>query len=100
VRAIVCNVVAVDRVTMRDTKSYCGILLDDNNRRPICRLHFNRAKKYVGLFDDSKNETRHALEQTKDLYQFADQLRAAATRYSEAAPSKPTASEEGASPDG
>ena len=36
---------------MRDVQSYCGILLDDNNRKPICRLHFNGSKKYVTLFD-------------------------------------------------
>jgi hypothetical protein len=81
VRAIVCNVVPVDRVVMRDSKSYCAILLDDNNRKPICRLHFNRTQKYVGLLDDEKKETRHAIERIEDLYSHADALRAAATRY-------------------
>src|SRR5699024_4173156 len=41
VKAIVRKVVSVERVTARDTKSYFGVLLDDNNRKPICRLHFN-----------------------------------------------------------
>jgi hypothetical protein len=58
-------------------------LFDDNNRRPICRLHFNRSKKYLGLFDEAKNETRHVLEQVSDLYKFTDRLRAAALRYLE-----------------
>lgn len=37
VRAILSELVDIERVVMRDTKSYCGILLDDNNRKPICR---------------------------------------------------------------
>ena len=49
VKAISREVVNVRRVAVRDTKSYCGILLDDNNRKPICRLHFNSSQKYLGL---------------------------------------------------
>lgn len=45
VRAILRKTVLVNRVVMRDVQSYCGILLDDNNRKPICRLHFNSSKK-------------------------------------------------------
>jgi len=38
VRAIVSSIVEPKRVYIRDTQSYCGILLDDNNRKPICRM--------------------------------------------------------------
>ncbi|KPA15830.1 prophage Lp2 protein 6 [Candidatus Magnetomorum sp. HK-1] len=51
VKAIVRDIIDINRVCMRDTKSYYGILLDDNNRKPICRLHFNSlTKKYIGIF--------------------------------------------------
>src|SRR5690606_16607120 len=50
VKAIVRAVVDAKRIVHRDTQSYFGILLDDNNRKPICRLHFNRSQKYIGLF--------------------------------------------------
>lgn len=59
----------------RDTQSYFGILLDDNNRKPIARLHFNRSQKYIGLFDENKSETRHAIVNLNDIYAYADQLR-------------------------
>lgn len=81
VKAIVRESVEAHRVVMRDTQSYCGILLDDNNRKPICRLHFNRAQKYVGLFDQEKNETRHPIENLDDIYAFADQLKKTALGY-------------------
>ncbi len=81
IRAIVREVVDVKRVVGRDTQSYFGVLLDDNNRKPICRLHFNRTQKYLGTFDVEKNETRHAIDSVDDIFQFADQLRATVSGY-------------------
>ncbi|MEN5064090.1 type I restriction endonuclease [Achromobacter aegrifaciens] len=81
VKAIVRAVVDVKRVVQRDTQSYMGILLDDNNRKPICRLHFNRAQKYVGLFDESKNETRHPISSIDEIYNFSDSLRKTVSFY-------------------
>jgi predicted type IV restriction endonuclease len=74
VRAIVCQKFSPDRIVHRDTKSYFGILLDDNNRKPICRLHFNANQKYIGLFDENKKETRHPIEKITDIYQFSQEL--------------------------
>ncbi len=81
VKAIIRSVVGVKRIAMRDTQSYCGILIDDNNRKPICRLHFNRGQKYLGTFDQEKNETRNPIESVDDIYNFADQLRTTAGYY-------------------
>ncbi|MFT7002265.1 MAG: hypothetical protein ACJAVW_003304, partial [Spirosomataceae bacterium] len=39
--AILRRKLSIDRIVHRDTQSYFGILLDDNNRKPICRLHLN-----------------------------------------------------------
>lgn len=44
IKAIVGARIKASRVYMRDKESYCGILLDDNNRKPICRLHYNGKK--------------------------------------------------------
>lgn len=81
VKSIVRTVVDVRRVTLRDTKSYCGVLLDDNNRKPVCRLHFNRNQKYVGLFDNNKVETRHAIDSVDDIYGLADKIRETVSFY-------------------
>jgi hypothetical protein len=75
VRAIACSEVASDRIVPRDTKTYFGILLDDNNRKPIARLWFNRSKKYLGLFDDNKVEIRIPITKVEDIYAHADHLR-------------------------
>ncbi|RLP82774.1 restriction endonuclease [Mycetocola lacteus] len=83
VRAIVCSDVDVDRVVYRDAKSYFAILFDDNNRKPIARLHFNRAQKYLGLIDADKNETRIPIEHPTEIYTHADALRETVRRYHE-----------------
>jgi len=57
VRAILCAKVNVMRIVNRDTQSYFGILLDDNNRKPICRLHFN-GKKNIFLFSTRVRKPR------------------------------------------
>lgn len=80
VRAILRKTVAVNRVIMRDVQSYCGILLDDNNRKPICRLHFNGSKKYVTLFDTEGGE-RVDINSLDDLYGLASRIRAAVQRH-------------------
>ncbi|WP_159942079.1 MULTISPECIES: type I restriction endonuclease [unclassified Nocardiopsis] len=82
VKAIACSEVKPQRIAHRDSKSYFAILLDDNNRRPIARLHFNaRSKKYLGTFDADKNETRHPLESIDEIYLHADKIREAVRHY-------------------
>lgn len=75
VKAILREVVAPDRVAMRDTKSYCGILFDDNRRKPICRLHFNTSQKYLGLFNEERNEERISIEGLDDIFQYGERLK-------------------------
>ena len=80
IRAIVCNQVDVSRVTHRDAKTYCAVLLDDNNRKSIARLHFNRSQKYVGIFDEDKKETRRPIDSLEQIYALSDELRATVER--------------------
>lgn len=74
VRAIVAKCVAPTRVFHRDTKSYMGILLDDNNRKPICRLWFNAKQKYLGVVGADKEETRIPIDSVVDIYQYSEKL--------------------------
>lgn len=72
--AILRRKISTDRIVHRDTQSYFGILLDDNNRKPLCRLHLNAGTKYIGIFDEQKNETREVIQSIDDIYQFEDRL--------------------------
>jgi hypothetical protein len=75
VRAILSEIINIERVQMRDTISYCGILLDDNNRKSICRLRFNTSQKYLGLVDESKKEEKVPIESVSDIYKYSEQLK-------------------------
>lgn len=69
-----------NRVFHRDTQSYFGILLDDNNRKPICRLMLDKEKKYIVLFDDVK-ERKEQIMSLDDIYQYSDVLIKTVEKY-------------------
>lgn len=78
VRSILRSVINPRRIFMRDAQSYCAILLDDNNRKPICRLRFNNSQKLsLGLFNEKKEEERLALETIDDIYNYEERLKSA-----------------------
>lgn len=72
--AILRRKLPIERIVHRDTQSYFGILLDDNNRKPLCRLHLNGKNKYIGLFDKNKNESRQLINTIDDIYLFEKEL--------------------------
>ncbi len=80
VQAIGAEIVDPDRIAIRDAKSYCAILLDDNNRRPICRLHFNKKKMAVTFFAGEK-ESRIDIDKVSNIYQYRDLIREAILKY-------------------
>lgn len=82
IKAILTKHTSPDRIVMRDTKSYCGVLLDDNNRKPICRLHFNYSVKYIGVFDFDKTEKRIQINAISDIYQYEKELIETLSYYS------------------
>lgn len=81
VQSILRTVIDSKRIKYRDTQSYFGVLLDDNNRKPICRLHFNRSQKYIGFFDDNKKETKHPIDSLDDIFNLGDELKNTIYRY-------------------
>lgn len=82
VRAILRELIPVKRISIRDAKSYCAILLDDNNRKPVCRLYFNSPKKMsVGFFSPGKEEERVSIKDLDDLYKHVDKLHATVLGY-------------------
>lgn len=80
IKALLRDLVDVSRIAMRDTKSYCGILLDDNNRKPICRLHFNYSQKYIEIITNKAGE-KHPINDLNDIYRFCDSLKSTLKEY-------------------
>ncbi len=81
VKTILRQAIPVSRIVYRDAQSYFAILLDDNNRKTICRLYFNSAHKYIGLFDENKKETKVELLSLDDIFLHAAALLKCVTAY-------------------
>lgn len=62
------------RICYRDFQNFFSVLLDDSIRQTICRLWFNGNKKYLGLFDENKKETKFEINKLDDIYNYSEQL--------------------------
>jgi hypothetical protein len=82
IKAILRESVAAERIAIRDQVTYCGILLDDNNRKPVVRLWFNNSQKYISLFDNAeRKETKVPIAKLDELYKLTDRIKASAMTY-------------------
>ncbi len=80
IKSIVRDLIDVRRVGLRDGKSYCAVLVDDNNRKPLARMHFNRKQWFLGLLDGEVEE-RIAISGLHEIYDLSERLREMAKRY-------------------
>jgi hypothetical protein len=74
VKTILRQKVDIRRINHRDSQSYFAILLDDNNRKTICRLYLNGNKKYFVVLDENRKEVKTEITTLDDLFNFADKL--------------------------
>jgi hypothetical protein len=82
IKAILNDVIDPSRIIMRDAHSYCAILLDDNNRQPICRLYFNSKQKFVGFFDNEKREeNKIPLANINELFKHSNRIKGVIAMY-------------------
>ena len=76
VRAICASEIDPGRLSEKDTKSYCNILLDGNSWKSILRMHFNGATKRLEIFDEAEPKFVQ-LEKVSDIYQHSERIRTA-----------------------
>lgn len=69
------------RIFYRDTVTYFGIILDNNNRKPVCRLYFNGKKKFITIIDAARKEEKFQLETLDEIYSYEEKLLASAKSY-------------------
>lgn len=74
IKSILAEELPLNRIFARDTKSYFGILLDDNNRKWICRLLFNTKQKYLALHIEDKKEEKFAIDKIEDIYKYKNEI--------------------------
>ena len=67
------GVIDISRVTYRDNASYFNVLLDDNIRKTVCRLYFNRAQKYIELFNIS-GDSKFPIQNINEIFSYKEQI--------------------------
>ena len=85
VQAILMSDVPADRVTLRGAKHSCSVLLDNTNRKPICRLYLNTAQKRLGLINAKKSEECVSIDHVSDIFAHAGRIQETTRRYLEKA---------------
>ncbi len=89
VKAILTETTDPVRVVMRDAKSYCAILFDDNNRKPICRFYFNTKQKSIGVFDnETRTENKIPINNLNELFKMAEHFKKIIAMYEPKKPEK------------
>lgn len=74
VKTILRQKIDVKRIAYRDAQSYFAVLLDDNNRKTICRLYLNGGKKYFAVLDENKKEIKTEIQSLDDIFGYSDKL--------------------------
>lgn len=81
VKTILRQKIPVDRIHYRDAQSYFAILLDNNNRKTLCRLYLNGNKKYLVVLDEDKKEIRYEIPSLDNIFNYSDELFEVLKRY-------------------
>lgn len=76
IRAICASEIEPSRLTEKDTKTYCNVLLDNNSWKSIARMHFNGSQKKLEIFDEAEPKMV-PLESLSSIYQLAERIRTA-----------------------
>lgn len=88
VRAILAEICSPKRIYIREQKRFTSILLDDSNRRVLCRLAFTDKRKELVLLDHERNNVRHEIEDISDIYRFSAEIKTACMSHGVGAPAQ------------
>lgn len=81
VKTILRQKISSSRICHRDAQSYFAILLDNNNRKTICRLYLSGNKKYFAFIDEQKKEVKKEITTLDDIFNYAEMLHKIVATY-------------------
>lgn len=84
VKSILRTYIPNERIFHRDTQTYFSIIIDDNNRKPICRLYLNSPTNWqISFIGDDKKEIKHKIQSLDDIYKYSNELISTVNKYTE-----------------
>lgn len=81
IKSLFNGILELSRITYKDTESYFAITLDNNIKKPICRINLDTRKKQILIPDESKKYNRIYVDSINDFYNFKDELISVVNRY-------------------
>lgn len=77
IKAILSKKVDPNRIVLRKSKTYCSVLLDNNNRKTVCRLYFDHVPRQIGVVHNdntSEKEERLLLQNLNSIFEYSEKL--------------------------
>ncbi len=74
IKSVLSDIIDPKRIFYRDSQTYFSVVLDNNNRKTICRLYFNNNKKYLCFLDENKKEIRIQLNDINELFNYKEDI--------------------------
>lgn len=82
IKSILKDTLPFERIGYRDAQTYFSILVDDNNRKPICRLYLNSpTNKRITFIGEDKKEQHNKITSIDDIYNYTQQIINAAIKF-------------------
>lgn len=82
IKSILRSIIPADRITYRDAQTYFSVFIDNNNRKPICRLYLDSAtNKRIVFINENKEEHYNKITSIDDIFLFEKELKASANRF-------------------
>lgn len=79
VKSIARRFVDADRISLRDQKSYCNVLLDNTNRKPVVRFLFDNNPQRIQFGKDPNQ--RFEISGVDDLFQYEEAIKLVLAEY-------------------
>jgi len=83
VKSILADIVPLEEIIYKDTKSYFSINYKGHPRKWICHLFLEGKTKFLTLNVDKDEEEKIKLIKVEDIYQYKEKIRAVASRFSD-----------------
>lgn len=81
IKSILCEVVDIKRISIRKAKNYYLIMLDNTNRKPICRLYCNLSSQHIGIISNKKVINKVSIISSDDIYTHKKELKEVISEY-------------------
>lgn len=94
IKAILREVVDIERIQYKDTKSYFGINLDGKGSKTVCRLRLFKNKKTIAILDAEGKEAKKPFSSLNEIYGVAGILKDRALYLSQRTTKQPESVEQ------